>query len=211
MMTAPAVTKNGTAGLVLTAVWLAQTGLLAAAAHGVTPPDLRHPAVIGSAAATVAWMAAAWGCLLWRRSGPARWAWTFGWLSLLLHLLAAFGIGHGWSHAAAVERIREVGGTGAGILVNYAFVLVWAADLAWWWIAPAGHARRPTGVAWAVHGFAVFMVVNGTVVFGPPGRRWAYAALLVALGGAWLYQRWLAPSQSHLPVQAVGETSAPGR
>lgn len=211
MTTTHTVTRNGTAGPALTALWLAQTGLLAATARGATPPDLRHPAVTGSAAATVVWMAAAWAWLLLRRPSPARWAWTFAWLSLLLHLLAAFGIGHGWSHAAAVERIREVGGTGAGILVNYAFVLVWTADLAWWWLAPAGHARRPAGVAWAVHGFAVFMVVNGTVVFGPPGRRWAYAALLAALGGAWLYRCWLDRLPSRPPVQAAGETSAPKR
>ena len=145
---------------------------------------LRHPAVTASAAITVAWMLLGWlGMVL--GLAIARAAWTLGWLMLLAHTAIAFGVAHGWSHVAAVEHVREVGGTGAGIVVNYLFAAVWGADVAWWWYDPAGRSSRPRWVAVAVHGFLLFIVLNATVVFGPPGRRWAYAACLAALAVTW--------------------------
>ena len=43
---------------------------------------------------------------------------------------------------------------------------------------PEGSPRR---VGWAVHGFLVFVTVNATVVFGPPGVRVACGVLFAAL------------------------------
>lgn len=166
--------------LVLVSAWCAAAGASVAAAVRDSGPDLRHPAVTGSAAVAVAWMLVAW---LGMAVGAAfaRLAWTLGFAALVVHFVLAFGVGHGWSHAAAVEHVREVGGYGEGIAVNYLFAGVWLADVAWWWANPAGHARRPKWVRWAVHGFLAFVVLNATVVFGPPERRWWYAAGLVVV------------------------------
>jgi hypothetical protein len=163
---------------VLLPLWCVIAGLCVIAAIRDPGPELRHPAVTGSAAAAVAWMLLAWGMMVASRDSLARLAWSLGWLTLLVHLTLAFGVAHGWSHAAAVEHVRQVGGYGEGILVNYLFAAVWGADVAWWWANPAGRASRPRWVSWLVHGFLGFVVVNATVVFGPPERRLWYAAAL---------------------------------
>jgi hypothetical protein len=172
------------AGGFFIALWCA--GAAAAVTHAVADPvpDLRHPAVTLSAGLTVKWMLAAWFLMsaLPREVMLARLAWTLGLLMLFAHLGLAFGVAHGWSHAAAVEHVREAGGPGAAIAVSYLFAAVWLADVAWWWGNPAGHAARPRRVGWAIHGFLAFVVVNATVVFGPADRRWLYAAGLGAVG-----------------------------
>ncbi len=165
---------------VAVAVWAAVLAACLAAAARDPGPDLRHPAVAGSAAATVGWMLLGWaGMLAWARF--ARVAWTLGLLTLVAHILIAFGVAHGWSHEAAVDHVREVGGYGEGIAVNYLFATVWAGDVAWWWADPVGRDRRPQWVGWATHGFLAFVVLNATVVFGPAGRRVWYAAALGVL------------------------------
>ena len=37
-------------------------------------------------------------------------------------------------------------------------------------------------------GFQLFVMVNATVIFGPPERRWGYAAILVILATVWLWR-----------------------
>ena len=32
---------------------------------------------------------------------------------------------------------------GGGLYVNYAFALVWGADVAWWWLGPRSYLARP--------------------------------------------------------------------
>jgi hypothetical protein len=169
--------------------WCVGIGACVAAAWESPERNLRHPAVTGSAAITVAWMLAAWFAMLLRASRFARLAWSLGWLMLLVHFALAFGLAHGWSHAAAVEHVREVGGYGEGITLNYLFAAVWFLDVAWWRANPAGHAKRSPWIAWAIHGFLLFVVVNATVVFGPPERRWTYAAALGLLAGAGIARR----------------------
>ncbi len=160
-------------------------------ASAISEPEvnLRHPAVTGSAAITVGWMLLAWCAMLLGFVALARLLWSLGWLMLLVHLLLAFGMAHGWSHSAAVEHVREVGGSGAGIAVNYLFTVVWLADVIWWWVNPTGYANRRRWIGWAIHGFLLFVVVNATVVFGPPDRRWGYAAALAALAVADITRR----------------------
>ena len=174
--------------------WAAATAACLAVALADPVRDLRHPAVTGSAAVTVGWMLLAWAAMAVRTDRVARGLWTLGLAALGVHLVLAFWLAHGWSHAAAVEHVREVGGSGAGIVVNYLFALVWAADVVWWWAAPAGHARRPRWVGALLHGFLAFVVVNATVVFGPAERRVAYA---LALGLVAAFA-WLRRSESHL-------------
>jgi len=196
-------------GLVAAIAWFVGVGWVVANAAKNPATDLHHPAIIASAVLTVAWMVFAWGLLLlaFRAAGSlARLVWTFGLLTLLVHLTLAFDLAHGWSHAAAVEHVREVGGFGGGIVVNYLFAAVWLADVIWWWAKPASHANRPRWVGWAIHGFLAFVVVNATVVFGPPERRVWYAAALGLLALLWLRARL---AQKHEPGLRPGSDRAP--
>ena len=194
-------------GLAAAIVWLVGVGWVVASAARNPATDLHHPAILASAAQTVAWMVLAWSLLLAFRAGSlARLAWTFGLLTLFVHLTLAFGLAHGWSHAAAVEYIRQVGGFGGGIVVNYLFAGVWLADVVWWWAKPASHANRPRWVGWAIHGFLAFIVVNATVVFGPPERRVWYAATLGLLALLWFCARL---AQKHEPGLRPGSDRAP--
>ena len=128
---------------------------------------------MASAYVTVSCMVIAWVLMslpdrfpLTARASVARLVWTLGWLALVIHIAIAFGVAHGWSHAAAVEHVRRVGGFGGGIVVNYLFAAVWLADVIWWWVNRSSYANRPRWMGWAVHGFLAFVVVNATLVFG---------------------------------------------
>jgi hypothetical protein len=147
----------------LLAVWFAATAVCVALALHDPEQRLRHPAVTRSADVTVGWMLLAWAAMRFASDWLARLHWTLGLAALLVHLAFAFGLAHGWSHAAAVEHVREVGGSGAGIVVNYLFAAVWLADVLWWWVNPSGRRNRPRWVAVAVHGFLAFVVVNAVV------------------------------------------------
>jgi hypothetical protein len=136
-----------------------------------------------------------------RRERWARWAWTAGCAVYLLHVGLAFHFLHGWSHAAALahtaRRTFEVVGVnwGGGIYINYAFTVLWVADVVWWWIRTARHEPTPAALYWSVHAVFAFMMVNATVVFGPPFWKWSVASgaiLLVAI-------RLLLPRAPDLP------------
>ena len=122
-----------------------------------------------------------------RRDRWARWAWTVGCAVYLVHVVFAFQFLHHWSHAAAVEhaarRTREVVGFefGAGIYVNYAFTLLWIADVAWWWRRSQTGQAVPLVYYWAVQAIFAFMMFNATVVFGPAFWKWVAAAALLAI------------------------------
>lgn len=102
--------------------------------------------------------------------------WVLGGACLWLHAALAFHAVHGWSHAMAEEatslQVAAVTGwrSGAGLWVNYAFLLAWA------WVAWRWHrlGRRLRLGWWAVVWFLGF---NGAVVFATAGSRW--------LGIAW--------------------------
>jgi hypothetical protein len=121
----------------------------------------------------------------------ARWAWAVGALAALGHTALAFHLRHGWSHAAALadtaRQVAAVTGTafGAGVFVNYAFLAVWTADVAWWWGAPRSFARRPRALDRCVRGFLWFMFLNGAFVFVHGARRWLGAAAVLAVAAAW--------------------------
>src|SRR5262249_14743696 len=55
----------------------------------------------------------------WHRIG-IQVSWASACAVLLLHIAVAFHLGHGWSHEAAWEHTKQVGGYGDGIYVNYA-------------------------------------------------------------------------------------------
>jgi hypothetical protein len=109
---------------------------------------------------------------------------------LLLHIAVAFHLGHGWSHEAAREHTRQVGGYGDGIFVNYAFALVWLADVVWAWASFRSYVARPRWLNWAIHGFLAFVVVNAAVVFGGERARFLFVVFFLASAlGVWLKRR----------------------
>jgi hypothetical protein len=122
-----------------------------------------------------------------RMPHAARWAWRASLLGALLcivHIAIVMGLRHGWSHDAAVRdtarQTMEVFGAafGAGVYVNYAFVMVWLAELGWWRRNPLGYARRGRLVVWLLRVFYFVIVLNAAVIFVRPQLRIAGLALL---------------------------------
>lgn len=123
------------------------------------------------------------------RSASSRLAWTLACLTYLIHVAMAFEYSHRWSHAAAIEHVRQVGGVGEGIFVNYLFTIVWTVDALWWWVDRRGYERRPRWLDWSIHTFMVFIIVNATVVFESGLIRWIGAAALIGLACLWVRRR----------------------
>ena len=125
----------------------------------------------------------------------ARWAWTIGCGFFLAHVASAFSYYHGWSHAAAYrETARQTGEVtgfrwGGGIFFNYLFAIAWLADVVWWWLAPRSFARRPRWINLTWQSFFLFMVFNGTVVFGKGPVRWLGWLICAVLGSLWWQSR----------------------
>jgi hypothetical protein len=123
---------------------------------------------------------------------PARRLWTAGAVLALVHAVIAFDTAYGWSHAAAVaataRQTAAVTGVswGGGIFVNYVFVIVWLADAAWWWVAPAAYLRRPLTLERARVAFFVFMFLNGAVIFAGTAGRIVGVPAIAAVCVAWM-------------------------
>jgi hypothetical protein len=116
--------------------------------------------------------------------------WSAGCVLMLVHVACAFHFYHEWSHAeaqaATARQVEQLVGVplGWGIYFNYAYLAVWVADAAWWWIRPALIAARPILIGAAVHLFMVFMAFNGAVVFAAGAAPWVglgVSSLLVLL------------------------------
>jgi hypothetical protein len=121
------------------------------------------------------------------RSARACWAWSI--VCFLVHLAMAFHYYHHWSHAHAFEHTRATSGVGEGLYVSYLFTWLWIGDAAWWLRAPQSYAVRPAWIDRVLHGFMLFIVFNGMIVFESGPIRWAGVALFVALPLAWLAAR----------------------
>ena len=128
------------------------------------------------------------------RPVTAAWArpiWLLGAFVYLLHVAAAFGIHHGWSHAAAYDYTAARTGAlvglawGGGLWVNYLFTAVWAAEGAWWHFWPAHHARRSRAWTTTIRCFFFFMIANGAVIFVDNPRRVLGVGVLAALVWIW--------------------------
>jgi hypothetical protein len=144
--------------------------------------------------------AAALNLMLWLR--PADWpaatprgrlarcCWTLAWAAYLVHLATAFQVAYQWSHADAVEHTRQVSGVGEGIYVSHFFTLVWTADVLYWWRWPEAYARRSPWAGRALHGFMLFVVFNGTVVYEAGPIRWAAVVMFAELAAmVWARRR----------------------
>jgi hypothetical protein len=143
-----------------------------------------------------------WGALFaaaigaWR---PSRWAWTLGCAALLAHIACAFAFVHGWSHDDAYrETARQTAALtglnwGGGVFFNYVFAAAWLADVFAWWLAPAVRARCPRWISLFWHGFFLFMVFNGAVVFISGPARGLGLAICITLAWAWWREARIAP------------------
>ncbi len=147
--------------------------------------------------ATVAW---ALGEVLMRRSAVAdrlaRAAWTVGVALALFHVLLAFEFVYAWDHEAPVDatahQTAELVGWDwrGGIYINYIFLMLWLADVAWWWMAPRSHAERSVRFERARLALFAFMFFNGAVVFASAATR---VVGLAAVTGALIGSRALRP------------------
>ena len=54
---------------------------------------------------------------------------------------------------------------GEGLYFNSLFLLVWTADVLFWWINPERYETRPAWVEYGIHGFLFFIAINGAVIF----------------------------------------------
>jgi len=141
--------------------------------------------------ATIAW---AVGEALMRRSPVsdriARAAWTIGVGLALIHVVLAFEFVYAWDHEAAVvatsQQTADLVGWGwrGAIYINYIFLMLWLADLCWWWAAPGSHAGRSVRFERVRLAVFAFMFFNGAVVFASPTTRViGVAAVTAALIG----------------------------
>ena len=166
--------------------------------------DVTNPAIRDSALWPVFFWALGWPIALAKRGRipGVRITWTLGCLVSLLHIAVAFHLGHGWSHAAAWEHTRQVGGYGDGIFVNYAFALVWLADVVWVWALPGAYLARPRWLNWTIHGFLAFVVFNAAVVFGSWESRFRFATFFLGSALVVWYLRREATSKEPTAVDS---------
>ena len=121
----------------------------------------------------------------------AWWSWLAGVLLLAVHITMAMAIVHGWSHAAAIGATARATNAifgvdwGGGVYANYLFLIIWAAETAWWRASPASYARRSAAVTWSLRIFYFVMIVNAAVIFVPNWRRWLGVAIVLTLVWAW--------------------------
>ena len=133
----------------------------------------------------------------------ARWLFTVGAAIFMLHVLLAFAVHYDLSHAVALaETARQTEqmtgvASGWGLWLNYLFVLLWLSELAWWWSAQPSYVERPASVTALVHGFFLFLIVNGTVVFVQWPRRGLGLVLLALCALAlWWRRRGASPGET---------------
>lgn len=117
--------------------------------------------------------------------------WTTAFVLCAIHVARALDVEHHWSHAAAEQHTAEVTArvigvdSGLGIYVNYAFLALWAADVAWAWLAPSYYLRRAALVNAAISATFLFIFFNGAVVFAGGPARVAGAVATATVVWAW--------------------------
>ena len=129
-----------------------------------------------------------------RWDAAARLGWTVACVSLLAHVATAFSSYHAWSHEAAyrdtARQTYEVFGInwGGGLYVNYALLVLWIADVGWWWLRGLdAYRRRPWPIVAASQGLLIFIFFNATVVFGAGPIRWAGLFICSGLCLVWWF------------------------
>ena len=111
------------------------------------------------------------GCRGRRWRNLLRPLWTFGCIAMIAHVIAAFHYTHHWSQADAIQSTARkteqlIGWAfGEGLYFNYLFLLVWIADVLYWWLRPERYETRPAWLAYGIHGYLFFIAFNGAVIF----------------------------------------------
>ena len=114
-------------------------------------------------------------------------AYLAGFAAYLLHAVFAFHAFYEWSHAVAwLETRRQTELTtglssGDGLYLNYALGLVWMTDSLLWLTTGQPLHRRNYVAATGVHGFFLFMLVTGGIVFASGPVRWFTTMLLILI------------------------------
>ncbi len=96
---------------------------------------------------------------------------TIGCIAIVAHVIAAFHYTHHWSQedaiASTARQTEQLIGRafGEGLYFNYLFLLVWIADMLFWWLRPERHETRPAWLEYGIHGYLLFIAVNGAVIF----------------------------------------------
>jgi hypothetical protein len=158
------------------------------------------------------WPAIACGlaAILWNdRPRWTRRLWGAGLAFYLVHVAAAFGFIHGWSHRQALEFTRrettELTGwnSGFGLYANYAFTLAWMGFVA---VESMGSRKIPAQLNFAWQLAFLFMAVNGAIIFArPPARRVGIVMFAVFLIG-WIWRhrtRLISGRNSHLSPRSM--------
>jgi hypothetical protein len=137
-----------------------------------------------------------------RGETPPPWAWWLfitGWVVGIIHMLLAYHLIHGWSHADALHDTRRLTQQmfdvdfPQALYANFVFYAVWLGDAWWWKAAPAGYVR-PMAATWILRGFYMLIIFNAAVVFAAGWRR-----ILGLLLVSWLARAW---SRGILPEDA---------
>jgi hypothetical protein len=120
--------------------------------------------------------------------------WAVACASLIAHFISAFQFHHGWSHQGAyrdtAHQTQELFGVnwGGGLFINYALLIAWIVDIAWWGLSGLdSYRKRPWPLVALWHGFLIFIIFNATVVFGDGMVRWLGSAICLLLTVAWLH------------------------
>ena len=159
----------------------------------------------------ISFLAYAIGCVVFatarKQPDGDRWtrlAWTFGCAALVAHFISAFHFYHSWSHQSAyIETARQTAEVvrinwGGGLFINYAVLILWIADVGWWWFAGlSAYRRRPWLITLLWHGFLLFIIFNATVVFKDGPTRWIGLLVCLTLGLSWVFALSLRSRRKH--------------
>jgi hypothetical protein len=127
----------------------------------------------------------------------ARRAWAMGCVSIIAHVAFAYHFYHNWSQASVyretARQTAEVTGLdwGGGVFFNYALVIGWVIDVAYWRLRGLdAYRNRPLRLAAAWQGFLFFIVFNATVVFKTGALRWIGLGFCLWMASLWSYKSY---------------------
>ena len=123
--------------------------------------------------------------------------WTIGCIAIVAHVVAAFHYTHHWSQQDAIQSTARkteqlIGWAfGEGLYFNYLFLLVWIADVLFWWLRPERYETRPACLEYGIHGYLFFIAFNGAVIFESGVTRIG-GIVAIVIFAVILLRRWLA-------------------
>jgi hypothetical protein len=117
--------------------------------------------------------------------------WLVGAILSMCHSIGALATFHNSSQAEALESTAQQTEAllgirvGAGLYVNYVFVVVWLTDAALRLVIPNKYLQFPKSYFYTVYGFLIFIAINGAIVFKEGIIRGIGILCLAILG--WLF------------------------